>query len=265
MKAGHEINGDLLGFKFGVWEGGHRIPFIARWPGKIRAGTESDQLICQVDMLATFMALTGQEVETLQGKDSVNMLPALVDDPDEPLRTELLLAPRKPRNLAIRKGKWMYIGAQGSGGFTGSKPSQHAWGGPPAAEFAGSVNSDIENGRIKKMPRPLSSTIWKTICRRQETSIGRTRRREANGVVCSRLTQHRPISRPKCPGLGTDASSGRRISSSSSPTMRATRTSAASPEVKFASLTRFFIDFIPTTDHSRAPNQPCKNLYRDEE
>ena len=46
MQAGHKINGDLLGFKFGAWEGGHRVPLIAKWPGKIKAGTQSDQLIC---------------------------------------------------------------------------------------------------------------------------------------------------------------------------------------------------------------------------
>lgn len=154
VKAGHQINGDLLGFKFGVWEGGHRIPFIAKWPGKIKAGTQSDQLLSQIDMLATFTALTGQDAKSLNGKDSINMLPALLEDPCEPLRTELVLAPRKPQNLAIRKGKWMYIPARGSGGFTGSKPNQHAWGGPPAAEFAGSTNSDIENGRVRKNAPP---------------------------------------------------------------------------------------------------------------
>lgn len=154
IQAGHKINGDLLGFKFGVWEGGHRIPFIAKWPGKIEAGSESDQLICQVDMLATFMALTNQDAKSLTGKDSINILPALLENPASPLRTELLLAPRQERNLAIRKGKWMYIGSRGSGGFTGSKPHQHAWGGPAAAEFAGSVNSDIENGRLRKDAPP---------------------------------------------------------------------------------------------------------------
>ena len=148
MQAGHKINGDLLGFKFGAWEGGHRVPFIAKWPGKINAGTQSDQLICQVDLLATCMALTGQDVETLKDKDSINMLPALLNDLDKPLRTELLLAPHKPQNLALRQGKWMYIGARGSGGFTGSTPKQHAWGGPAAAKFAGSVNSDIRDGKI---------------------------------------------------------------------------------------------------------------------
>ena len=154
IKAGHKINGDLLGFKFGVWEGGHRVPFIARWPGRIKAGTESDQLICNVDMLATFMALTGQQPETLKGKDSINILPVMVGDPVEPLRKELLLAPSKRGNLGIRKGKWMYIGAKGSGGFSGSKPNDHAWGGPPATALVGSVNSDIENGRFKKDAPP---------------------------------------------------------------------------------------------------------------
>jgi len=147
--AGHKINGDLLGFKFGVWEGGHRVPFIARWPGKIEPGSVSDQLLCQVDLLATFAALTGQDALPLTGKDSINLLPALLDDPAESLRTELLLAPRQERNLALRKGKWMYIGSQGSGGFTGSKPGQHAWGGPAAVALAGGVNSDFAKGKYK--------------------------------------------------------------------------------------------------------------------
>ncbi|MBX2851755.1 MAG: sulfatase-like hydrolase/transferase [Phycisphaeraceae bacterium] len=154
MKAGHRMNGDLLGFKFGIWEGGHRVPFIARWPGKIKAGTESDQLISQVDMLATFAALTGQDDGALNGKDSINILPALLGETDEPLRTELVISARSEKHLGLRMGKWMYIGAQGSGGFTGSKPNQHAWGGPGAVAFAGSVNSDIQNGRIKKDAPP---------------------------------------------------------------------------------------------------------------
>ncbi len=150
VKAGHKINGDLLGFKFGVWEGGHRVPLIARWPGKIQAGTESSQLISHIDMLATFTALTGQDAAGLEGTDSIDMLPAFQDEPQQPLRKELLLAPFRSQNIAIRKDNWVYIGAKGSGGFSGSKPHQHAWGGAPAVAFVGGVNSDIENGRIKK-------------------------------------------------------------------------------------------------------------------
>jgi len=150
VEDGHKINGDLLGFKFGVWEGGHRVPFIATWPGKIPAGTESTQLISQVDMLATFMELTGQGDVELVDKDSISMLPALVGDPEEPLRTELLLVPSKQKNLAIRKNQWVYIGAKGSGGFNGGREKDHAWGGPSGVKFAGSINSDIEDGKLKK-------------------------------------------------------------------------------------------------------------------
>ena len=137
VKAGHKINGDLLGFKFGVWEGGHRVPFIAKWPGKIAADSQSDQLICNVDMLATFMALTDQPTDSLNNKDSINVLPAFIGQPEAPIRDELILAAHKQDHLSLRQGKWMYIPARGSGGFGGSKPHQHAWGGPAAVETSG--------------------------------------------------------------------------------------------------------------------------------
>ncbi len=149
FQAGHRINGELLGFKFGVWEGGHRVPLIVRWPGKVKAGTTSNQLLGNVDMLATFAAVTGQKLDQAQQADSVNMLPALVGDPEQQLRDHLILAPHKDTHLSVRRGKWMYIPARGSGGFTGTKPGEHTFAGPAAAGFVGSVNSDIENGTIK--------------------------------------------------------------------------------------------------------------------
>jgi len=147
---GHKINGDLLGSKFGIWEGGHRVPFIAWWPGKIEAGTVSDQLLSNVDLLSTFAEVAGRELSEDERKDSINMLPALTGNPDEALRTELIITPNKPSHAAIRKGQWMYIPAQNDGGFKGSKPSQHAWGGPAVTKLVGTPNSDIENGKIKK-------------------------------------------------------------------------------------------------------------------
>jgi len=149
FKAGHKQNGNLLGFKFGVWEGGHRVPFVAKWPGKIKPNTVSDQLISGVDMLATFAALTGQTVEKKQLADSINVLPALLGEPESPLREILVLSPFKPTHLSLRKGKWVYIPKQGAGGFNGG-PGVHAAGGPKCISFVGNVNSDIENGKIKK-------------------------------------------------------------------------------------------------------------------
>jgi len=149
FRDGHRLNGDLLGFKFGAWEGGHRVPFIVRWPGKVKSGTTSAQLICNIDMLATFAAVTGRKLDKAQQADSVNVLPAFVGEPQEPIRDHLILAPHKKTHLSLRQGKWMYIPSQGSGGFTGKNPGDHTFAGPAAATFVGSVNSDIENGRIK--------------------------------------------------------------------------------------------------------------------
>ncbi|MEI6865741.1 sulfatase-like hydrolase/transferase [Flavicella sp.] len=151
---GHKLNGDLLGFKFDAWEGGHRIPFIAHWPAKIKAGEVSDQLICNVDMLATFAGLTGQKLEEGQGRDSKNILAAITGQTNEQLRSELLLTPHKSTHLAIRKGNWMYIEAQGGGGFSSGKHGAHAFGGPKAISFAGEINSDIEKGKIKEDAPP---------------------------------------------------------------------------------------------------------------
>ena len=166
--AGHRLNGDLLGFKFGVWEGGHRIPFIARWPGKIKAGSVSKQLLCNVDMVATMAALVGVEVKDGHARDSVNLLPAFTGNPEETIRAHLVLAPNKRHCLAVRKGKWMYIGGQGSGGFPGDKRGDHNFGGPPAITYAGYENSDIQKGRIRNDAPPaqlydLEADICQTV------------------------------------------------------------------------------------------------------
>jgi len=148
-RAGHRLNGNLLGFKFDAWEGGHRIPFIARWPGRIEAGSESDALISNVDLLATVAAITNHDLGPDQGPDSFNLLPAMTGEPGTEIRDHLLISPRKSTHLALRQGDWVYIGARGAGGFTGRNVGDHLLGGAAAHRFTKHVNSDIENGRIK--------------------------------------------------------------------------------------------------------------------
>ncbi len=144
FKLGHRINGDLLGFKFDAWEGGHRVPFITRWPGKIPADTVSDQLICHVDFLASFAALLGVKQT---GPDSVNVLPVWLGESGPDPRTELVVEPNNKANLSLRQGDWFYIPARGGGGFMGK--SGHGLGGPAALQFTGEVNSDIVDGHFK--------------------------------------------------------------------------------------------------------------------
>ena len=144
-KAGHRINGDLLGFKFGAWEGGHRVPFIACWPNRIKANSQSDQLICSIDLMASFATMLNHSLKPQEAPDSVDVFEAFIGDPDQAIRKHLVLAPHKEKNLTIRSGKWVYIGAQGSGGFPGN------YGGPGALAWAKQPNSDVTpNGKIRK-------------------------------------------------------------------------------------------------------------------
>ena len=152
--AGHHLNGDLLGFKFDAWEGGHRVPMIARWPDHIPAGSTSDQLISNVDFLATFAAIIDRDLNVGEGVDSFNMLEALTGTPTDPIRDHLVIAPLKESHIALREGDWIYIGAKGAGGFTASRIGEHGLGGPPAHLLTEQVNSDIENGRLSSDAPP---------------------------------------------------------------------------------------------------------------
>jgi len=150
IRAGHQMNGQLLGCKFGAWEGGHRVPFIACWPGKIPGNSTSDQLISQVDMLATFAAIVDVPIEKdTYEMDSYNMLPALVNDPETMIRDHLIVSPNQPGHLMVRKGNWVYIPAQNEGGFQGKKVGDHDFGGAAAIAFMGKTNSDVLNGEIR--------------------------------------------------------------------------------------------------------------------
>jgi len=148
-QLGHHQNGDLLGFKFDAWEGGHRVPCIIRWPGHVPAGSVSDELLCNVDFLATMAALTGYTLKAGEGPDSFNALPAITGTTKKAVHDFIIIHPFKESNLAVRKGKWMYISGQGGGGFGGKNIGDHDLGGAAATRLTHEENSDIENAEIR--------------------------------------------------------------------------------------------------------------------
>lgn len=153
-KSGHRLNGELLGFKFGAWEGGHRVPMIAKWPGKIKANTKSGQLISHVDLLSTFATIVGETIDTKVIHDSYNQLPSLTGNPETMIRDHLIISPNSPEHLVVRKGEWVYIPAQNEGGFQGKKAGDHLFGGAAVLPFSGHVNSDIVDGKVKEDAPP---------------------------------------------------------------------------------------------------------------
>ena len=108
-KYGHRTNGDFRGYKGGNYEGGFRVPFIIRWPGIIPKGTESDQVISLVDMLATSAGLLGEELPESARQDSYDLSPViLLKDVAEPIRTETILQTGNNR-LAFRQNDWKIV------------------------------------------------------------------------------------------------------------------------------------------------------------
>lgn len=74
---GHASCGDYRGYKAHIWEGGHRVPFMARWPGKISAGRVSDEPVCLTDVMATCAAITAYDLPEDAAEDSYSILPVL--------------------------------------------------------------------------------------------------------------------------------------------------------------------------------------------
>jgi arylsulfatase A-like enzyme len=99
------------------WEGGHRVPFLARWPGKIPAGQVSDQMTNTTDIFATLASLTGYPLPDKAARDSFDMLPAMlgIQDPEESIRPHLLTQSFRGE-FQIRQGKWKYLDHPHSGG-----------------------------------------------------------------------------------------------------------------------------------------------------
>ena len=107
----HFSMGELRGAKRDAWEGGHRVPFLARWPGRIKPGTVSNETICHVDFLRTVAAVVGAELPETAAEDSVSILPALLGEKrDRPLR-EATVHHAASGKFAIRRGDWVLIDA----------------------------------------------------------------------------------------------------------------------------------------------------------
>ncbi len=172
-KFQHDSAGNLRGMKADAWEAGHRVPFMARWPGKVPANSQSDELICFTDMLATFAAIVGQELPADAGPDSFNMLPALLDQKTDlkPIRDTFAMGSGNGM-MTIRVGDWKLIDGLGSGGF--SKPSRiKAKAGDPAGQLYNLANDPGETRNLYREQPDKVRSLTETLRRIQRA--GRSR------------------------------------------------------------------------------------------
>ena len=118
---GHYPSADMRGSKADIFDGGHRVPFIARWPDRTKAGSRSAQTICLTDLMATCAEIVGAKLPDNAGEDSVSILPALLGTDKAPLR-EAVVHHSINGSFAIRQGKWKLELCADSGGWSDPKP-----------------------------------------------------------------------------------------------------------------------------------------------
>lgn len=134
---GHDPSAGFRGAKSDLFEGGHRVPFIARWPATIAAGATSAALIGQWDLLATCAELTGEKLPANAGEDSVSMLPLLRGESAGGSPRAALVHHSATGAFAIREGKWKLLLCADSGGWSYPTTTPAPWGRPKADDLSG--------------------------------------------------------------------------------------------------------------------------------
>jgi arylsulfatase A-like enzyme len=122
LAKGHNPSSEFRGHKADIFDGGHRVPFLVRWPARVKAGTLSQQLLCLTDFMATAAEIIGAKLPDNAAEDSVSFLPALLGKEQHfPLR-EAVVHHSINGSFAIRQGNWKLELCRDSGGWSEPKP-----------------------------------------------------------------------------------------------------------------------------------------------
>lgn len=154
LDAGHWPSQRFRGYKSDIWEGGHRIPFLARRPGVVKPGARCDQLICLTDLMATCAELVGARLPDNAGEDSISLLPAFEGATRGP-RHEAVVHHSGGGRFSLRQGKWKLELCPGSGnnkGLPTSDPSDSKAIklGLPAVQLYDMSRDDTEKINVEK-------------------------------------------------------------------------------------------------------------------
>ncbi|WP_237607733.1 sulfatase family protein [Roseimaritima sediminicola] len=156
---GHDPSAGYRGHKADLYEGGHRVPLIARWPGKIAKGGQSDALVCLTDLYATLAELTGQTPAATAGEDSHSMLGVLTGREQTTSRSSLI-SHSINGSFAIRQGDWKLCLAAGSGGWSAPRDNvARKRGLPPMQLYHLGDDPAEQNNLIEQHPEKVEALL----------------------------------------------------------------------------------------------------------
>lgn len=157
-EKGHYPSGPFRGYKSDVWEGGHHVPFIIRWPGKVQPGSTCSQLAHQADLIATIADILKKTLPANAGEDSFSLLP-LLQGSNDPVRQNAVSTSSNGLP-GLRHGKWKYIPGPGSGGWSPGESNQPVQLYNLADDPGETQNlAAQEPGRVKQMKELLEKLI----------------------------------------------------------------------------------------------------------
>ncbi len=139
VAAGHRPSGPFRGHKGDIWEGGHRVPLLVRWTGRVAAGATSGQLVSLTDIFATSLDLIGADLPAVSAEDSMSFLPAMLGMQSERTRTSLVSHSNRGE-FAYRDGPWKLV-------YRRSDPSLEKSRGKPTIAELYNLDSDIAEER----------------------------------------------------------------------------------------------------------------------
>ncbi|WP_434036295.1 sulfatase family protein [Formosa sp. 4Alg 33] len=157
---GHYVSAGYRGSKSDLWDGGHRVPFIVKWPGQVKAGSISDQLICLTDIFATFSEITQVALPNESGEDSVSFLPALHGEDIISTRAGVIHHSISG-HFAYRLGKWKLLLARGSGGWT--SPNEKESIAMPIAQLYNLETDPAETRNVYKTRPDIAEKLLKQL------------------------------------------------------------------------------------------------------
>jgi arylsulfatase A len=167
---GHYSSARYRGYKSDVWEGGHRVPFIVRWPSVVEAGSESDQTICLTDLMATVADILDAPFPVTEGGDSVSFLPALQGKPIGLSRSGIVHHSISG-HFSYRQNNWKLVLAKGSGGWTSPREADLAERVVPIAQLYDLANDPEETVNLYESRPELASQLLKAL----ESDVARGR------------------------------------------------------------------------------------------
>ncbi len=131
---GHFASAGSRGYKSDIWDGGHRIPFLVRWPGVVRPGSRSAEPVCLTDIEATCADILGAPLPGNAGGDGLSIMPALCGEPGAP-GERVIVHHSSTGQFAIRQGRWKLALCPGSGGWGKPQDSEAKKNGLPACQL----------------------------------------------------------------------------------------------------------------------------------